>query len=199
MAESGTRGTQELYLIRHAPVRSDGGAYGQRDLPADLSDPEAMRALARALPQPTRVVVSPAMRCVETAGTIWPKEAPRSEPDFLEQSLGDWEGMPMSEVPDLGALPRAALAAHRPPGGESFLDLCARVSPALERLIASARRQEGPVMVVAHGGTVRAALAHAIGDIPAALAFRIDTLSVTRITALERGRFSVGEVNRCLA
>lgn len=53
----------------------------------------------------------------------------------------------------------------------------------------------GRVTVVAHAGTVRAALALALGSVAPALAFAIAPLSVTRVTALPGGAWSVGAVN----
>ena len=56
---------------------------------------------------------------------------------------------PRTEFAEL--MDRAGLAAHCPPGGESFLDMAARVTPALLDL------PEGRTLIVAHAGTVRAA------------------------------------------
>ena len=100
------------------------------------------------------------------------------------------DGLAYADLPDLGPLPREALADRRPPGGESFADMAARVIPALEALAAA----DGPVAVVAHAGTVRAGLALAIGSVPAALAFEVAPLSLTRLRCLD-GAFSVACVN----
>lgn len=53
--------------------------------------------------------------------------------------------------------------------------------------------------VVAHAGTIRAALALAMGNIPAAISFQIAPLSLTRIVALPGDGWSVAEVNRVFA
>ena len=62
----------------------------------------------------------------------------------------------------------------RPPGGESFIDMLARVGAAIDRI-------EGPeILVVAHAGPIRAALAKALDLTPAgALSLCIDPLSLT--------------------
>jgi alpha-ribazole phosphatase len=101
--------------------------------------------------------------------------------------------MAYADLPDLGPLTREALAERRGPGGESFADMAARVIPALEALAAEAAG-EGPVAVVAHAGTVRAGLALALDALPAALAFEVAPLSVTRLRCLG-GAFSVVSVN----
>jgi alpha-ribazole phosphatase len=71
--------------------------------------------------------------------------------------------------------------------------MVARVTPALAELAALAI-DKGPVAVVAHAGTVRAGLALALENNPAALTFEIAPLSVTRPRCLP-GAFSVVCVN----
>lgn len=71
--------------------------------------------------------------------------------------------------------------------------MAARVTPALVELAAIAM-EDGPVAVVAHAGTVRTGLALALEDVPAALAFEVAPLSVTRLRCLP-GAFSVVCVN----
>lgn len=173
----------EIALIRHAPALDGGRMAGRRDVPcaavpADVA--AALRAAARG-----RVLASPARRCVATAEAVF--GGCGTDPRLWEQDFGDWEGVAYADLPDLGPLSAEALAAHRPPGGESFADLCARVQPVLAAL-------EGPVAVVAHAGTVRAALALAVG-VPGALAFQVAPLSLTRMVR-GPGGWSVVEVNR---
>jgi alpha-ribazole phosphatase len=104
-----------------------------------------------------------------------------------EQDFGTWEDRPYADLPDLGPLSPEELAGHRPPEGESFADLCARAGPALAGC--------GSATVVAHAGTVRAALALALGAIPAALAFEVAPLSVTRLVRMTEGRWSIRAAN----
>ena len=115
----------------------------------------------------------------------------------LARQRGDAEVVLLHVVPDeLDDEARAAVvaqldaqAAHRPPGGESFLDVCQRIGPAVREMAAA-----GDVTVVAHAGTVRAALALAVGP-TAALAFEVAPLSVTRLRALPGGGWAIAEVN----
>lgn len=183
-------GATELILIRHAPALNGGRLCGRTDVAADLSDAAAVAATARALGRPVRLVVSPALRCRQTAGALWPDLAAISDPRLWEQDFGRWDGRPLADLPDLGPLSRAELAAHRPPEGESFADLCARVAPAIAAIAA-----EGPATIVAHAGIVRAALALALGDGAAGLGFQVAPLSVTRLVALGGGHWSIGSVN----
>ncbi len=179
-----------LILIRHAPALHEGRLAGRRDVAANLSDAAQFDALRAMLAREgvTRRVSSPARRCVQTAGVLWPGQDASQDARLWEQDFGAWEGMAFADLPDLGNLSRADLAAHCPPGGESFTDLCARVTPALQE-IASA---PGVVAVVAHAGVIRAAL----GVGPAALGFEIAPLSVTMLRVFPRHDWSVACVNR---
>lgn len=178
----------DLWLIRHGPALDEGRLAGRRDVAART---EGAAALAAVLGRPARIVTSPALRCRQTAAALWPDMEAVTDARLWEQDFGAWEGMPYADLPDLGPLDPAALAAAAPHGGESFADLCARTMPALEALA-------GVTAVVAHAGTIRAALARACGSIPAALAFQIAPLSLTRIIVAPGG-WSIVCVNRTLA
>lgn len=164
-----------LTLIRHAPILHDAATgpvlCGRTDRPADLSDRAGLARLAQALPA-VPALCSPALRVRQTAAALG--LTPRSDAALWEQDFGAWDGLSPAEVPDLGRLSAADLAAHRPPGGESFVDLCARVWPALGAI-------EGDHVIVAHAGVIRAALAMALGTVSAGLAFRIDAPSLTQV------------------
>lgn len=180
----------ELMLIRHAPALHGGRLCGRTDVPADCSDANRIAALRDRIGLPDRILISPALRCRQTAGALWPDLGnPETEHTLWEQDFGEWEGVPFGDLPDLGPLSRESLAAHRPPGGESFSDLCARIAPVLSSA------QGGRTAIVAHAGVVRAGLALALGSVPAALGFEVAPLSLTRLTALGEGRWSVGVVN----
>lgn len=171
-----------LLILRHAPLAVPGLA-GRRDVAADCSDRARLLWAARALSGAAQVWASPALRCRQTAQALGLE--PACHPALWEQDFGAWEE-PGAQVPDLGPLPPEALAAARPPGGESFLDMAARVQPLLE----SAR---GTVAIIAHAGTVRAALALAVG--PAALSFSVAPLSLSLMTR-HPGGWAIEAVNR---
>lgn len=188
------RPASELILIRHAPAQTGGRLCGRRDVPALIEPGRALDRLRARLANVEQRVSSPARRCLQTAAALWPTAgAPETDVRLWEQDFGEWENIAASALPDLGTLSLPELAAHRPPGGESFDDLCARVAPALDDL--SHRTADGPVAVIAHAGTVRAALARAMRAHGAALAFEIPTLSETRLRCLGGGSFSVICVN----
>ena len=183
-----------LLLIRHAPSEPQGRLYGRVDVPARIEGELGVAALRELLRGVERRVSSPARRCRETAAAIWP-EGPAAELDarLWEQDFGAWDGKPFSDIPDLGPLPPEQLAAHRPPGGESFDDLVRRAAPALREI--AEQHADAPVAVIAHAGTIRAALAMALGANGPALGFEIAPLSVTRLRLLASGDFTIGYTN----
>lgn len=182
----------ELLLIRHAPALTEGRMAGRRDVAADCSDALAFATLRGALGALDHILISPALRCQQTAATLWPDHTPAQDPRLWEQDFGAWEGLPYTDLPDLGALSTADLAAHRPPQGESFLDLAHRATPALQDAIALG----GRVAILAHAGIIRAALGLALNAPAMGLAFQVAPLSLTTITALPGNAFSIAGVNR---
>ena len=78
-----------------------------------------------------------------------------------------------------------AAADERAPNGESFVDLVTRVGGAIERMTQA--HQGGDIVAVAHGGTIRAAIAIALGLPPrGGFAFMIDNCSLTRLRPLSK-------------
>jgi alpha-ribazole phosphatase len=206
---------QRWWWVRHAPVTANNGRlYGQMDLPCDTADAAAFAGLARILPSEAAWIVTPLRRTHQTAAAIvaaglrGPAEIPGPrvavEPELAEQHFGDWQGRTYAELAESGtAYHRFWLtpALSRPPGGESFVELMARVAVAIERIGRQTRAEN--IICVAHGGTIRAALAHALGLTPeAALGCAVQNLSVTRLDHYASGTtehghgWSVGFVNR---
>jgi broad specificity phosphatase PhoE len=189
-----------LWLIRHALVEENARAilYGTMDVeicPATLLEQAPMyRALAERLPRPAAWKVTPLSRTRRTAEAIfaagYPRAEPEVEPDLIEQDLGEWQGLPHAELPPLLTLPKHAfwpLAGHEhPPGGETMADVIRRVGATLERL--AARHAGEDVVVVSHGGSIRAAVAHCLGVGPDnALHLAVQNLSLTRLERYPEG------------
>ncbi len=163
---------------------------GRRDVDADCRNLAAISGLSTRLGAVERVMMSPARRCVQTADSVLPAMAHVSDPRLWEQDFGAWEGKPYVDLPDLGAMNTADLAAFSPPNGESFRDLCTRAIPAL-----NACATGGRVAVIAHAGIIRAAVGHALGDIDKGLTFHVAPLSLTHIVVLSSGQFAIQCVN----
>jgi len=183
----------QLWLIRHAPVDGPRGLIHDIDAPADVSDAAALSRLRLLLPSPHVAVSSPARRARDTAAALGLVGG--IDPAFSEQDFGRWTGRNHEDIRRDSEATYAAFwrapARNKPPGGESFIDQIARVGAGLAGLPA------GDVILIAHAGTVRAALAVAL-DLPAdnALRFVIDPLSLTRLDRLDDG-WRVVAVNRC--
>ena len=132
-------------------------------------------------------------RTHQTAGAIqraggYPTTSPIIAPELAEQHFGDWQGLTFAELEARrdGAYHRFwhAPASERPPNGESFNDVVARVAAAIQRYTGDHPGTD--IVAVAHGGTIRAALAVTLGiDPERALGFEIDTCSITRIDHIE--------------
>jgi broad specificity phosphatase PhoE len=177
------------WWVRHAPVTVDQGCiYGHIDLPCDVSDADCFVVLARRLPRDAVWVTSHLQRTKQTAAAIAAAgltfDAAAEERDFAEQHFGEWQGRNRAEVFRLHGADHGmwlAPADFRPPGGESFTEMMARVTGAIERWT---RRHSGrDIVAVAHGGTIRAALGLALG-LGAEQAVRFETANVS-LTCLE--------------
>lgn len=180
-------GTTRWWLVRHAPVLGvEGKIYGADDVACDVSDEISFRNLAGRLPGDAHWITSHLTRAKLTAQSIRDAglQAPDPEIDerFGEQSFGDWQGRSWPEME--AADPETYHAfwkdpvRNRTPGGESFADQIARVGAAIEEY--STRHAGRDIVCVSHGGTVRAALAHALGVDPAVgMSIAVHTLSVT--------------------
>ena len=78
--------------------------------------------------------------------------------ELQEQSFGEWEGLPWSEIK--GGEAFLANPVHAtPPGGESFSRCASRAVMAIQGQL----NGDAPTLVLSHGGTLRAILAHFMG------------------------------------
>nr|WP_274607261.1 histidine phosphatase family protein [Paracraurococcus ruber] len=194
-------------MIRHALVEPSARTlfYGSMDVAlcdATLVQEAALyRWLAHRLPRPAQWVTSHLARTRATAAAIfaagYPDQPLRAERDLAEQDLGEWQGLPHEEAVERFRHPPHPFWPHaaeeEPPGGESFAQVQARVGRVLEAL--ATEHAGGDVVIVAHGGSIRAALAHALGLTGhQALAFSIRNLGLTRLEKVG-GDWRVAGVN----
>ncbi len=183
-----------FWLIRHAIVEENARAvlYGTMDVPlcetSLAAEGPMYEALARRLPRQAVWRVTPLSRTRRTAEAIFAAGYPRAElgvePALVEQALGAWQGLPHAELPARLSLPAHAFwplgGEERPPGGESMRDVIERVGARLEALAREC--PEGDVIIVSHGGAIRAAVAHALRiEADNALHLALQNLSLTRI------------------
>lgn len=176
------------HLLRHAPAAvKEGFIYGRTDVPITAPDPERIAALAENLPDGALLITTGLKRTEQTAALL--EEAGLSvadrlvEPDFAEQDFGKWEedthpSLTANNPPEYRKFWENP-ARNQPPGGESFADVMTRCSLRLRRLTAA--HQGRDILLVGHGGSIRALLAIMLGIAPEnALALEIAPLSLSR-------------------
>lgn len=162
-----------LLLIRHARStwNAEGRWQGWADAPLSPSGAAQARALgemiARAGEAFAGAVSSDLARSAETArivAEVLGLGEVAVEPDLRERDVGDWSGRTTEEIELIWPGAIAAWRAgrlDRPPGGEHEPSFRARVAGAVERLAA---RPDGPLLVITHGGVIRAIERHLGGE-----------------------------------
>lgn len=188
--------------MRHAPVVDAHlkCITGQSDVSADLADGAAFQALAPRLPRGAVWLTSHLMRTTETAQALWDAGAeqvePLVEPALAEQNFGDWTGLTWDAIGADEAFWDAPTTT-KPPGknSESFADQCHRVARRICELSEDFAGRD--LMCVAHAGTIRAAVALALGLTPdQAMALEVNNLSLTRLDFFGDGNWRVVGLNQ---
>ncbi len=163
-----------LDLIRHGEPEGGVKYRGSLDDPLSATGWQQLRTTTRnALNAGTRwdaVISSPMLRCKAFAEEIAAQQKlPLSVlPDLRELCFGELEGLRPSEAwaqyPELLKNLWQAPELHTPPGGEPFGDFIVRVKKAVDAIIAAHLGQH--VLVVAHGGVIRATLSACLNFTP---------------------------------
>ena len=150
-----------LIIVRHGRTEANatGRLLGRLDLPLDALGERQAVALARAVGPVDRVVSSPLLRTRQTAEAFGLDI--ETDERFLELDYGDYDGMPLTDVP--GEIWRQWRLSpdFAPPGGESLTSLRHRVEAGLEDLAEDARTRN--VVVATHVSPIKAAVAWALG------------------------------------
>ncbi|SEQ11522.1 histidine phosphatase family protein [Thalassovita taeanensis] len=184
-----------FFWVRHGPTHAKT-MVGWSDLPADLSDTAQLSRLNAHLPPEALVISSDLSRAAATADSIvGPRTRLPHDPDLREIHFGAWELQRFSDVED-----QAHIRTYwenpgdvRPPGGESWHDVVARVDRAVARLIAAHPGRD--IVAVAHFGVILTQVQQAL-QIGAYEAFshKIENLSVTELTLGAEG-WRAGRIN----
>ena len=168
-----------IYLMRHGEIRKQGeqDLVGQIDLP--LSDTGLRQAYSWSvelqLKQFERIYCSDLQRTRRMAEIVaGDRNQPVEKvPQLREINLGAWDGISIRDLKARfpGEWDRRGedVAGYRPPGGESFADMQARVVPAFLEIAGEA---QSDVLVVAHAGVIRVIICHIL-DVPLSNLFRI--------------------------
>jgi broad specificity phosphatase PhoE len=150
----------EILLARHGETdwNRDHRVQGHTDVPLNARGREQAAALAERLADvPLEAIYSSDLsRARETAAAVARSQSldVLIEPDLREKSFGSWEGL--TDVEIAARFPDAVRG--RWGDGETTEAVAGRAITALERI--RSRHAAGPVLVVAHGGPLRAILAH---------------------------------------
>jgi probable phosphoglycerate mutase len=175
-----------LILVRHGRTAANrsGLLQGHRDLPLDELGRSQALACATAIPDDVRVITSPLARAVATGQAINPDVT--IDERWIEFDYGEYDGLPISELP-AGTWDAWQLnTAFAPPGGESLLDLDRRVRAACEELRPIA--EQGDIVVVSHVGPIKSAVAWALGvGVEISWRCHLDVASLCRIEFTQRG------------
>jgi alpha-ribazole phosphatase/probable phosphoglycerate mutase len=171
-----------LYLIRHGETEgAEERRYkGSLDVPLSADGKRRMAAVGMRLANVRfdAIYASPLSRALKSAELVAAPQgiAPTVVEPLRERNFGRWEGLTFDECragfPDeFNAWFQKPLTSS-PVGGESTLDVRARVVPALTEIL---RRHNGGgnIAVVAHGGVNRIILCELLG-MPLENIFRVE-------------------------
>lgn len=167
----------QLHLVRHPKPSTPGTVsdlcYGSSDLlVSEQENTRVLHQLIKALPKPVLMFASPLRRCAGLADGLsrqpdWPRpilDQRLAELDFGKWEMQSWQDIPRDEI-DAWA---GAMIDYRPGGGESVMQMAARVDEfyrELPRLHSQSphysqnNNQLDDVVVICHAGTIRLLLA----------------------------------------
>lgn len=172
-----------LTLIRHTSLQIPAGiCYGQTDVDVSASFFQEVAQTQAKLGDLSfdAVFSSPLQRCVKLAHALVAANIEHDE-RLKELHFGDWEMRAWNDIPrdvfDHWAQNYAELA---PPNGETFAQLQQRGVSFVEEILQ--RHPQGHVLVVTHGGMIRAMLAHVLNmQLKGLFRFNVDYGSVTQL------------------
>jgi broad specificity phosphatase PhoE len=181
-----------LILVRHGRTAANAAGLLLGRLDPELDEvgtaQAAAAAAAVARSNPSRILSSPLARTRATADAIGAATGLPVEIDdrWIELDYGEYDGVPLGDIPAASWTTWRGDPAFAPPGGESLLDLRARVHASLEELAEEARVND--VVVVSHVSPIKSAVAWALG-VGEEVAWRLflSPAAITRIGVSDRG------------
>ena len=162
---------KKLLLARHCETGPDyyGRFVGSSDIGLGPAAPEQAERLAAIIAayRPAITFCSPLQRArltAEIVSSTTPLGEILTDPDLREVDFGRWEGLTFGEIAEGDSELVKRWSVWSPdfafPDGEVTGDFLKRVQAAGDRLAA---RDEETVLVIAHGGVVRALICHLLG------------------------------------
>ena len=194
------------FLVRHGETdwNLTGRGQGQSEVPLNARGrAQAQAAAARLRPlRFTAAYASDQGRAMQTAQPIMRgRKLPLiTLPGLRERSYGAWEGLTDAEIaardPQRHAARLAEGVSWAPPGGESMQQLFARVAAAVDRLREAHAGEEGDLLLVAHGGSLRAAIVRLLELPPASMwRFALDNCGLSVVTLFAGGHAALQLLN----
>ena len=175
-----------LIVIRHGRTEANasGRLLGRLDVPLDELGRRQAVALAAAVGPVDRIISSPLLRTRQTAEAFGADV--ELDDRFLELDYGEYDGMPLADVPLEIWREWRSDPSFAPPGGESLVALRSRVDAALDALREEARTAD--IVVTTHVSPIKASVAWALG-VGDEVAWRmfVSPASISRIAVTERG------------
>jgi probable phosphoglycerate mutase len=185
-------------VTQHSVERRFSGSGGRFDpplVPQGVAQAEAAAAEVAKRGGGDVLVCSPMLRTRETASLIGARVGlqPVVVEGLQEGDFGEWDGFTFAEVmtrwPDAMAdwLSSPEVA---PPGGESLVQVSARVGRALDEVLAAYPGKR--ILVAAHVGTIRSLTARALGaPLPSMNRMELAPASITTLTWYADGNASM--------
>ena len=188
----------QISLIRHTALQiAPGICYGQSDIDVAASFMNEANVLKQKLHGTTfdAIYTSPLQRCVKLAHALDLGDVIQDK-NLKELHFGDWEMQAWEDIPrdvfDEWAHNYAELA---PPNGETFSQLQMRGVTFLDELLNGftfqdsklnsfemAKNDSAHILVVTHGGMIRALIAHVLGiQLKSLFRFNIGYASMTQL------------------
>jgi probable phosphoglycerate mutase len=177
-----------LVVVRHGRTahNASGLLLGRLDPPLDELGREQAAALARAVGPVDRVISSPLQRTRETAAAFGVEV--EVDERWIELDYGEYDGVPLGEVPSEVWARWRADVDFTPPGGESLRQLGERVRDALDELAHRGSATERTTVIVTHVSPVKAAVGWALGaGDEVSWRLWVAPASITRIGTTPRG------------
>ena len=176
----------QLVFVRHGQTDANrnGVLLGRLDPPLnDAGREQAAVVAARvALLAPARIVASPLVRAMETAEIVGVACGLSVGVDarLIEVDYGEYDGLPLAELPSDLVWKWRNDAEFAPPGGESLASVGKRMGEYTSEVLDSLA--EGPMVAVSHVSPIKAAVLWALA-LPDLYAWRLrlDNASVTRL------------------
>ncbi|WP_257386339.1 histidine phosphatase family protein [Tahibacter caeni] len=193
----------DLILVRHGDSEAAAGlCIGHTDVALSSSGFLAIQRLAAQWQgeAPRFLFTSDLRRAQQSAQVFAARFAtePLADPRLREVNLGEWDGQRWDTIANGDAARYRHWADNwiiqEAPGGESFSDVIRRTGAWLAALLGTTGDNDC-VLTVAHAGSIRALLCHALGLPPArAFALQVDHARVSRIR-YRLGQFEVSYTN----